>query len=102
MRHIFTEYNINIVIHFAAETHVDLSFRHAFEFTTTNVMGTHILLECARRQHQQIDPLNKKSRFELFIHVSTDEVYGESKMEDTYKDAKKETDRLLPTNPYSA
>ena len=42
------------------------------------------------------------SRFDLFIHVSTDEVYGESGMDDEYKDAKKETDLLLPTNPYSA
>ena len=51
-------YFINIVIHFAAETHVDLSFSHAFKFTETNVMGTHVLLECARRQFQQADPLN--------------------------------------------
>eukprot|EP01084_Bolivina_argentea_P317488 550477_1 len=102
MRHIFSEYNINAVIHFAAETHVDLSFHHAFEFTETNVMGTHILLECARRTHDHQDPFNKNARFEVFIHISTDEVYGESQMDDTYKDAKKETDRLLPTNPYSA
>ena len=44
----------------------------------------------------------ESSRFDLFIHVSTDEVYGESEMDDTYDKAKKETDRLLPTNPYSA
>ena len=58
MRHIFREYKINVVIHFAAETHVDLSFNHAFEFTETNVMGTHILLECARRCFQKQDTLN--------------------------------------------
>ena len=100
MRHIFIEYDINIVIHFAAETHVDHSFGHSFAFTNTNVLGTHILLECARRNFQQLD--RKTSTFDLFIHVSTDEVYGESKMNDTYQDAMKETDRLLPTNPYSA
>lgn len=44
----------------------------------------------------------EQSKFDLFIHISTDEVYGESEMDDTYDKAKKETDRLLPTNPYSA
>mmetsp|Transcript_35494 Transcript_35494/g.58140 ORF Transcript_35494/g.58140 Transcript_35494/m.58140 type:complete len:404 (+) Transcript_35494:36-1247(+) len=105
VRYIFTEYRINVVIHFAAETHVDHSFRHAFEFTETNVMGTHILLECARRAYQEQNTLQSESAhssFELFVHISTDEVYGESKMDDTYEAAKKETDVLMPTNPYSA
>ena len=57
---------IDTVMHFAAQTHVDNSFGNSFQFTQNNIMGTHILLESAK--------LNNVKRF---IHVSTDEVYGE-------------------------
>jgi dTDP-glucose 4,6-dehydratase len=74
------------LIHAAAESHVDKSFRSALSFTTTNVVGTHTILEAAR-----VNNVRK------IVHVSTDEVYGEilsgSATEDTY---------LNPTNPYSA
>jgi dTDP-glucose 4,6-dehydratase len=61
-------YNIDTVLHFAAQSHVDLSFGNSYGFTHTNVYGTHVLLESA-----------KKVGIGRFIHVSTDEVYGEVK-----------------------
>ncbi|RCV04754.1 hypothetical protein SETIT_1G026500v2 [Setaria italica] len=83
--------NIDTVMHFAAQTHVDNSFGNSFEFTKNNIYGTHVLLEACRRITGQI---------KRFIHVSTDEVYGE-----TDEDAvvgNHEASQLLPTNPYAA
>ncbi|KAF5643617.1 dTDP-glucose 4 6-dehydratase [Fusarium sp. NRRL 52700] len=81
-------YNIDTVLHFAAQSHVDLSFGNSYGFTHTNVYGTHVLLESA-----------KKVGIGRFIHVSTDEVYGEVKEDD---DDLLETSILAPTNPYAA
>ncbi|CAN6272045.1 unnamed protein product [Urochloa humidicola] len=83
--------NIDTVMHFAAQTHVDNSFGNSFEFTKNNIYGTHVLLEACRKITGQI---------KRFIHVSTDEVYGE-----TDEDAvvgNHEASQLLPTNPYAA
>ena len=55
--------DIDTVMHFAAQSHVDLSFGNSFAFTFANVYGTHVLLESAKTQ-----------KVKLFIHVSTDEV----------------------------
>ena len=55
-------------MHFAAQTHVDNSFGNSFQFTQNNIMGTHCLLESAKVA---------KTKIRRFIHVSTDEVYGE-------------------------
>lgn len=66
---IFAEEKINGVIHFAAESHVDNSIKTPFVFTQTNVLGTHTLLEVARRAWGEGSP-NK------FVHISTDEVFG--------------------------
>jgi dTDP-D-glucose 4,6-dehydratase len=55
-------------MHFAAQTHVDNSFGNSFQFTENNIMGTHVLLESA-----------KAAGIKRFIHVSTDEVYGEQR-----------------------
>ncbi len=77
------------ILHFAAETHVDNSFGNSFAFTSTNVMGTHVLLEAAKRMGSQI---------QRFVHVSTDEVYGESRGSDAFF----EESVLEPTNPYAA
>ena len=82
----FLTKDIDTIMHFAAQTHVDNSFGDSMEFTHTNVIGTHALLECAKE--------NKISRF---IHVSTDEVYGE-----IIGDAATENAMLNPTNPYAA
>ncbi|HTK84199.1 MAG TPA: dTDP-glucose 4,6-dehydratase [Patescibacteria group bacterium] len=76
----------DLVIHAAAESHVDNSFGNSYEFTKTNVAGTHCLIEAARR-----------AKVERFIHVSTDEVYGE-----VLKGKADEDTVLRPTNPYSA
>jgi dTDP-glucose 4,6-dehydratase len=76
-----------IVVHFAAETHVDRSILAAADFIRTDVEGTFVLLEAARRA-----PALKR-----FIQISTDEVYGS-----VAEGASTETDELKPRNPYSA
>lgn len=76
----------DLIVHFAAETHVDRSILDSQAFLKTNVMGTHCLLEAAR-----------KSSVKLFLHVSTDEVYGSVE-----KGESLETDPLLPNSPYAA
>ncbi|BAT88966.1 hypothetical protein LR48_Vigan09g088200 [Vigna angularis] len=83
--------SIDTIMHFAAQTHVDNSFGNSFEFTQNNIYGTHVLLEACKVSGGQV---------KRFIHVSTDEVYGE-----TDEDAvvgNHEASQLLPTNPYSA
>jgi dTDP-glucose 4,6-dehydratase len=77
---------VDIVVHFAAESHVDNSIKDSYVFTRTNVIGTHILLEQAR--------LNKIKKF---IHISTDEIYG-SILEGSFK----EDDPMEPNSPYSS
>lgn len=76
----------NIIVHFAAETHVDRSVMDAGDFVTTDVFGTFVLLDCA-----------KIHGVEKFIHVSTDEVYGEAHGKPCL-----ETDPLMPKSPYAA
>ena len=78
--------NADVVIHFAAETHVDRSILRADEFVKTDIYGTYVLLEAAR-----------SSKVEKFVHVSTDEVYGQA-MDKKFK----EEDPINPRNPYSA
>jgi dTDP-glucose 4,6-dehydratase len=76
-----------IVVHFAAETHVDRSLMSAGEFITTDVFGTFVLLESAREAPE----------LRRFVQISTDEVYGS-----VAEGASRETDELRPRNPYSA
>jgi len=76
-----------LVVHFAAETHVDRSIQAAGEFIHTDVFGTFVLLEAARRAPQ----------LRRFVQISTDEVYGSVAV-----GASRETDELKPRNPYSA
>ena len=83
--------NITHVIHFAAQSHVQNSFDDSIIFTKDNVLGTHVLLEECR----------KYGKIKKFIHVSTDEVYGES-MNDVDEHHKTEHSILCPTNPYAA
>jgi dTDP-glucose 4,6-dehydratase len=77
----------DLVVHFAAETHVDRSLMSAGEFITTDVFGTFVLLEAARNA----------SRLRRFVQISTDEVYGS-----VAEGSSRETDELRPRNPYSA
>lgn len=86
---ILNKHQIDTVIHFAAQTHVDNSFGNSVQFTLDNVYGTHVLLECCREY----------GKIERFIHISTDEVYGEV---DIHEDECLETKILKPTNPYAA
>ncbi len=88
---VFKKYDINGVIHFAAESHVDNSIKNPFVFTHTNVIGTHTLLE-ATKQTWGEGSSNK------FVHISTDEVYGSLK-EDGYFTEKSP---IKPSSPYSA
>ena len=88
---ILQEHNITHVIHFAAQSHVSNSFECSIQFTEDNIMGTNNLLEECR----------KFGKIERFIHVSTDEVYGES-MTDVDEQHKTEHSILCPTNPYAA
>lgn len=83
------EYGVDTIVHLAAETHVDNSFEHSLIFTKTNVLGTHVLLQCA---------MERKKRIKKFVHVSTDEVYGESCKDEAFT----ESSTLNPTNPYAA
>ena len=85
------KYNIDAIVHFAAESHVDNSIKTPFIFTQTNVLGTHTLLEAARQVWGEGSD-NK------FVHISTDEVYGSLK-EDGYFT---ETSPIKPNSPYSA
>ncbi len=78
--------NVDYVVHFAAETHVDRSIIDAGIFVKTDVIGTYVLLEKV-----------KKYNIKKFVYISTDEVYGSIE-----KGSFKETDILKPSNPYSA
>jgi dTDP-glucose 4,6-dehydratase len=86
---VFEENNIDTVIHFAAQSHVDNSFGNSVNFTMDNVLGTHIMLECCREY----------GKIKRFIHISTDEVYGEVDMDN---EGCIEKSILNPTNPYAA
>ena len=77
----------DVVVHFAAETHVDRSIQDAGDFITTDVFGTFVLLNAAR----------EAAHLRCFVQISTDEVYGS-----VAEGASTETDELRPRNPYSA
>jgi dTDP-glucose 4,6-dehydratase len=91
MESIIDNNNITHVIHFAAQSHVQNSFEDSIKFTHDNIVGTHVLLEVCR----------KYGKIQKFIHVSTDEVYGES-MNNINETCKTEHSILCPTNPYAA
>ena len=93
IREIFTEYEIDGVIHLAAESHVDRSIKDPFSFAQTNVMGTLSLLQAAK--------LAWEGNFDgkLFYHVSTDEVYGSLQPDGGFF---LETTKYDPHSPYSA
>lgn len=80
---------IDTILHFAAQSHVDNSFGNSIAFSQTNILGTHVLLEAARIH----------GKIKRFVHVSTDEVYGEGATETP---AMTEDHVLEPTNPYAA
>ena len=78
--------DVDVIVNFAAESHVDRSISNPKPFIETNVVGTYTLLEAARQNDK------------LFIHVSTDEIYGEAENTKSFT----EEDLVQPRNPYSA
>ena len=93
----FNSFQPNLVMHLAAESHVDRSIDGPAEFINTNIVGTYHLLEVARQYWQNLDDRDKKSF--KFHHISTDEVYGD--LEGT-TDLFTETTPYAPSSPYSA
>ena len=86
---VFTDYRIDAVCHYAAESHVDRSIKRPAEFIFTNIVGTFNLLEAARSHAEG---------FSLFHHVSTDEVYGSLGRDGVFT----EETAYRPNSPYSA
>jgi len=78
--------DVDVIVNFAAESHVDRSISNPKPFIETNVLGTYSLLEAARKNDK------------LFIHISTDEIYGDAQDKKSFT----EKDLLKPSNPYSA
>jgi len=78
--------DVDVIVNFAAESHVDRSIANPKSFIETNILGTYSLLEASRKHNT------------LFIHVSTDEVYGDAEGLESFT----ETSRINPSNPYSA
>ena len=91
MSDLLEKYQIDCVVYFAAQSHVQNSFTESLLYTRDNIMGTHTLLESCRIYN----------KLKLFIHVSTDEVYGESELCPNAI-CKNEQSILCPTNPYAA
>ena len=101
LEQLFLEYEIDTVVHFAAESHVDRSITEPEIFLSTNVLGTQALLDAAK-DSWKIEPDNKYSQEYKedvkFLQVSTDEVYGALGKEGMFT----ETTPLAPNSPYSA
>ena len=93
VNNLINDFNVDAIINFAAESHVDNSIEKPGEFIQTNIVGTYNLLECANNKRL----LNKNSI--LFLHVSTDEVYGSLSLQDKRFT---EFNRYKPNSPYSA
>ena len=89
LQRIFNTYNIEYIVHFAAQTHVDNSFDNSISYTIDNILGTHQLIECCRLY----------GNIKRFVHISTDEVYGELSIN---CENSIENSILNPTNPYAA
>lgn len=87
----YKKYDIDAIVHFAAESHVDNSIKNPFIFTHTNVIGTHTLLEAAKQFWGEGSD-NK------FVHISTDEVFGTLGDEGYFT----EKTQIKPNSPYSA
>lgn len=97
IRRIFAENDIDRVVHFAAESHVDRSIRNPEIFVQTNVLGTAVMLNSAKEAWEKPDGSFQEGK--RFLHVSTDEVYGSLEKEDEFF---YETTPYDPHSPYSA
>ena len=97
MEKVFFDFKPDIVIHLAAESHVDRSIDSSIDFIQTNIVGTHTLLENSRNYYKSLKGIIKENF--RFLHVSTDEVYGDLK---NSFDLFTEDTRYDPSSPYSA
>lgn len=97
MAQVFADFNPDVVMHLAAESHVDRSIDGPADFIQTNILGTYTLLEAARTYWLGLST-EQKSQFR-FHHISTDEVYGDLHGTD---DLFTETTPYAPSSPYSA
>ena len=86
---VFKRHDIDAVVHFAAESHVDRSIENPNIFINTNIYGTYNLLNLALKKNSEI----------IFLHVSTDEVYGSLEIDES---PFKESNQYMPNSPYSA
>lgn len=93
----FADFQPDLIMHLAAESHVDRSIEGPSAFINTNIVGTYTILEAARQYWQSLDDV-KKATFR-FHHISTDEVYGDL---DGTDDLFTETTSYAPSSPYSA
>jgi dTDP-glucose 4,6-dehydratase len=93
---VFREHKPVIIMHLAAESHVDRSINASDAFIHTNVLGTHCLLEAARAYWMTLPPTQRRDF--RFLHVSTDEVYGSLGPDGAFS----ETTAYAPSSPYSA
>ena len=94
---VFTKNQPDIVMHLAAESHVDRSIDGPSDFIQTNIIGTFNLLEQSKNYWQSLKGIKKESF--RFLHVSTDEVYGDLEGEDDFFS---EDTAYDPSSPYSA
>lgn len=100
MAQVLSDFKPDVIMHLAAESHVDRSIKGPAEFIQTNIVGTYTLLEAAREywSHlQTVDPL--KAQNFRFHHISTDEVYGDLQGSDALFT---ESTAYSPSSPYSA
>ncbi|WP_287124175.1 dTDP-glucose 4,6-dehydratase [Chromohalobacter sp.] len=99
IKRIFEEYQPDVVMHLAAESHVDRSIDGPADFIQTNLVGTSVLLETAREYLKMLHVNKpKKAAGFRFHHVSTDEVYGDLGVDDLFT----EKTPYAPSSPYSA
>ena len=95
IQEIFSKHKIDAVVHFAAETHVDNSIEQSDQFISTNILGTHNLIQVCKDQINN----NHLSKDFVFVHISTDEVFGHLEKQDP---PFTEETKYNPRNPYSA
>ena len=98
LEYIFNKFNIDGVINFAAETHVDNSIKEPAQFIQSNVVGTHnLLITCYKKWFHSPQKVKRSFKHSRFHQISTDEVYGSIK-----KDSFDELSPYNPNSPYSA
>jgi len=93
---VFNEFKPDLVLHLAAESHVDRSIDGPADFLNTNIMGTYVMLDAANTSWQNLDKPSKKTF--RFLHISTDEVFGSLGKDGAFD----ETTAYDPRSPYSA